>query len=153
MRPSAMTPFFSRRSLLQAGAALAAQAGLPPARACEFFGPTLRVTHPWARASMPGDTEALVSMVLDEVSEDDRLVGVETPVAAAADLLVDGRPAPLDLAIPAGRETRLDAEGRQLRLTGLRQPLDVGRAYPLTLHFAKGGPVKASLSIDLQRFA
>lgn len=153
MRPSAMNAFFFRRSLLQAGAVLAAQALLPTARACEFFGPTLRVTHPWTRASMPGDTEALVSMVFDQVSEDDRLVGVDTPVAASAGLLVDGRPAPLDLAIPAGRETRLDAEGVQLRLGALRQPLEVGRAYPMSLRFERGGLVKASLSIDLQRFA
>ena len=142
-----------RRHLLRCALALGTAGLLPAARACEFFGPTLRVTHPWVQASMPGDTSALVRIRFDEVSEDDRLVGLETPVAEAAELLVDGRPQPLGFAIPAGQTTELGEDGVQLRLVRLRQPLEVGRAYPLTLHFHKGGAMKASLSVDLQRFA
>lgn len=143
----------SRRRALQGGAALLASSLLPAARACEFFAPTLRVIHPWTQATAPDATSVLVSMRFDDVNQDDRLVAVETPVAESAELRVGERAVPLPFDIPAGRETRLGEEGTQLRLTGLREPLHLGRAYPMTLHFEKGGVVPASLSIDYPRFS
>ena len=59
-----------------------------------------------------------------------------------------GRAAPLDFFIPGGRTTVLDEAGTHLRLTGLRQPLVFGASYPLTLVFARGGPVLADVDVD-----
>src|SRR5262249_27538467 len=112
-----------------------------PARACEYFSPTMRITHPWTRASAPDATSAVVCMKFDEVNEADRLIGVETPVADRAELVGD-------FSIPMGGEVVLSEEGAHVRLVGLKQPLFVGRAYPLDLAFERGGVVSAKLNVD-----
>lgn len=144
-----MSPAPSRRALLQAGLLLCAAAVAPRARACEFFATTLRVTHPWTRATAPDADSCIVSLKIDEVSCDDRLVGVRSPVATGA--RVDGADA-VDVAIPAGRETVFGDGGPTLRLVGLRHPLEIARSYPLELVFERGGVVAATLNVDYGRF-
>lgn len=144
----AFNPQPSRRHWLQLGLGLGGLALLPAARACEFYTDTLRVTHPYCHATDPGATEAVVCMKFDEVSRSDRLVGVTTPVARDAEIAgALARPV-VDFMIPAGEETWLHERGTWLRLTGLRQPLHVGRAYPLQLDFEHGGTVLATLTVD-----
>jgi periplasmic copper chaperone A len=88
-------------------------------------------------------------MKFDEVSETDRLIGVETPVAANAYLVGEGASgAGVNLLIPAGRETLLSEDGTHVRLEGLKHALLVGRIYPLQLAFEKGGIVNAKLNVD-----
>jgi copper(I)-binding protein len=140
----------SRRDALQVGLALGAALLAPPLRACEFYSANLRVTHPWTRASFPGASTAVVCMKFDEVAEDDRLIGVETPVAAGAEVVGPGAGNGVDLPIPAGQETLLSEEGTYLRLVGLQEPLLLARAYPLTLVFEKGGAMSAKLNVDYQ---
>src|SRR5262245_60652509 len=77
-----------RRTALQAGAALCASLFVPPARGCEFFSNTLRITHPWTRATN-STASAIVCMSFDEAMETDRLIGVETPVAESVQLVGD----------------------------------------------------------------
>lgn len=153
-----MSRFPNRRLMLSAGLGLCA-AGLLPrhARACEFFIPTLRIKHPWCRATAPDASTVVVSMRFDEVNTADQLIGVETMVATGAVLAEPGdagrvatRPLPFD--IPAGQDSQLAEEGTHLLLTGLTQPLFVGRAYPMTLRFARGGEVPAQLTVDFPSF-
>jgi copper(I)-binding protein len=132
-----------RRRALQAGFALCASLALPSARACEFFANNLRIIHPWTRATGP-DTSAVVCMKFDEVTETDRLVGVETPVAEAAELVGD-------LLIPKGGELILSDDGPHVRLVGLKHPLLIARVYPLKLEFEKAGAINARLTVDLLR--
>jgi len=150
-----MSPLFNRRAMLRATAAAASALVLPQAQACEFFATTLRIWHPWSRASLPGATDAVVCMRLDEVRLADRLIGVETPLASGADLAGLKAGTLSDLLIPAGQETLLSEDSTYLRLTGLQQALEVGCAYPLKLVFEHGGTVNAQLSIDFggQRFS
>lgn len=149
-----MTTGLRRRTLLQA--ALGAGSGLagPAARACDFFAPNLRISHIWTRATA-GAPFAVVCMSFEEVAEDDRLVGIETPVAAggeiggrAANPAIESTGRPLDFFIPRGRTTVLDEAGPHLRLTGLRQPLLFGASYPLTLIFERDGRVPADIDVD-----
>ena len=156
-----MNPHFIRRDLLRSGLALGAALLLPAARACEFFSPTMRILHPWTRASEPGATTAVVCMRFDEVTRDDRLMQVQTPVAATAEMggveLTGGRigsglAAGLDFLIPAGQQSALAEGGRFVRLLALRHPLEVGRSYPLTLVFEQGGVVNATLTVDFASF-
>lgn len=131
-------------------ALLAAAAVVPPARACEYTTPYLRVLHPWTRASS-GDT-AIVSMKFEDVLENERLVGVSTPVATGA-RLAGLAPSPrVDFEIPAGRPSQLAEAGTHVELTGLQMPLEVGRSYPLTLVFAKAGEIPATLNVDFTAF-
>lgn len=138
----------TRRRALHASLAAGVSMLVPAARACEFFTTTLRVTHPWARASAAGASAAIVSMVFDEVAVTDRLVGVSTPVAERAELGGLGGTGPIDFAIPQGRESVLNETGVFVRLVGLRHALELARTYPLTLEFEKGGTVEADLTID-----
>ena len=149
-----MKPDMQRRLLFHSGLAMGAAVWVPAARACEFFSANLRVFHPWTRASAVHADTALVSMKFDEVIQADRLLGAETPVAAAAELLGPDvqAGAPMDLFIPAGQETLLSETGTCLRLVGLHFALQVGREYPLKLTFEKGGMVQARLSVDYARF-
>ena len=148
-----MTPAFSRRHVLQTGLALAVLPAAPSARACEFFSTHLRITHPWARASTDHATSAVVSLRFDEVRQADRLIGVHSPVAAAAELGGAGASRRIDLPIPPGQDTLLSEAGTHILLTGLTVPLEVGRQYPLQLVFEQGGVIDATLSIDFARFA
>jgi copper(I)-binding protein len=143
-----MSGIIHRREVLRAGLVLCASLAVPSARACEFITSTLRVTHPWTRATSANATHAVLCTRFDQVSITDRLIGVQTPVASGAELVVDGVSGKVDFLIPAGRETFLSDDGTHVRLTGLEHPLEVGRSYPLTLVFEKGGEVQAQLNVD-----
>lgn len=141
------TPF-RRRHLLQTGLALASGLLVPGAKACEYFGANLRITHPWSRASAERATFADVCMKFDEVTLADRLVQIETPVAAGAALGGLAASPAVDFVIPQGQETLLSEDGTFLRLLDLKHPLEVGRSYPLILVFERAGTVSTTLSID-----
>jgi copper(I)-binding protein len=145
-----MTQVIQRRRLLHAACAAGLSALLPAARACEYFTTTLRITHPWTRASDADADSALISMKFDEVTHSDRLIAVSTPVAESAALGGRLAAAEMNFLIPAGRETQLSEIGTFIRLSGLKHPLEMGRSYPLTLVFEHGGSVAASLSVDYE---
>lgn len=145
-----MTVITNRRHILRAGLALGAACLVPPVRACEFFASTLRVTHPWTRVTPADAPFAMVCMKIDQVTRTDRLIGVVTPVATGAEIggISTGRS--LDLLIEKGREVQLVEAGVHLRLTGLTQPLLIGRSYPMRLIFEKGGVLEAELNVDYE---
>ena len=147
-----MSGWMGRRGVLHAGLAGCAWMLAPRARACEFFSSNLRVFHPWTYASEPGRDTAAVSMIFDQVTRADRLIAAETPVADGAVMGgLEARPA-VDFAIPEGRESALAVTGTYLQLVRLKQPLEVGRSYPLKLVFESGDVVAATLNIDFLRF-
>lgn len=150
-RPHLALPTNARRHWLRGALGLAGCGLLPKARACEFYTSTLRVTHPYCRATEPGEHEAMVCMRFDEVSRSDRLVAVHTPVASGAEMAGALARPRVDFAIPEGQETWLDEHGTWLRLTGVKAALGLGRAYPLQLDFEHGGPVLAQLTVDFPR--
>jgi copper(I)-binding protein len=137
-----------RKFMLTALAALGAASFTQQARACEYITSHLRITHPWTRATAHGADAAVLCMRIDEVSQADRLIGVQTPIASGAVLSTGHADAPLDLAIPQGSELDLTEAGLHVRLTGLKAPLQVGRTYPLDLYFAESGVVLAQLTVD-----
>lgn len=147
-----MSRLIRRRGVMRASLAMGSVLLMRPALACEYFGTTLRVTHPWTRATADDADTAVLCMRFDEVNQTDRLIGVETPVATGAAMGgVQAGPA-VDLLIPAGQETLLSETGTFVRLTGLKFPLEVARTYPLQLVFEKGGVIEATLNVDYGRF-
>ena len=145
-----------RRRLIQGGLAVVVAPWLPTAKACEFFASTLRITHPWTRATPEDATSAIVCMKFDQVLQDDRLIGADTTLAASAEMggqTSDHSTRPMvDFAVYKGQDSQLSESGTFLRLLGLNQPLEVGRAYPMTLHFEKGGSIAVDLSVDYASF-
>jgi periplasmic copper chaperone A len=147
-----MQPDHSRRVLLLSSLFLGLGVVAAPARACEYSNGLLRVTHPWTRATAVGAHEAVLCMTIDEIAQDDRLMAVHTPVASGA--VMAGADAGLDLDLPlrSGQVLQLHEAGRHIRLTGLQQPLEMGRSYPLQLVFERSGAIKATLNVDYTRF-
>lgn len=141
-----------RRGVLRAGLAACVPFALPQARACEYFADGLRVSHPWTRATPPGATTAVLCMGFDEVTADDRLISVETPVAQGAEMAGAAAGGAVNFPIPAGQVTALSEQGSFVRLVGLLHPLEMGRTYPLKLGFERAGLVIASLNVDYARF-
>lgn len=137
-----------RRSVLRAGAAFGVSLLAPAARAHEFFSSSLTVIHPWTRASAEGATSAIVSMIFQDVIQTDRLIGVQTPVAEAAELGGAAEGPTLDFLIREGHDAELTEAGVHLRLLRLKHPLLLGREYPMTLVFAKAGAIRAALLVD-----
>ena len=141
-------PALPRRHLL---IALGCAGLARPSRACEFFSSHLRIWHPWTRATRVDADSARLCMRFDEVRQTDRLIGVETPVAAGVRLAGPGVPSGgtgLSLLIREGEELTLSEEGLHIELLDLQQPLQVGRSFALRLVFESAGPVEALLNVD-----
>lgn len=143
----------NRRWLLRSSAVAAGALVLPAARACEVQAGFLRVTHPWTRATAPDAEFCVLCMRIDDVTADERLIGVSTPVADLARLSDAPASQALDLAIPTGSSIEMHEHGLHLRLAPLRLTLHAGRSYPLQLTFARSGVVLTTLSVDYERFA
>jgi copper(I)-binding protein len=137
-----------RRTFLHAGLALGTGIWSTSAQACEVQLPNLRLMHPWTRATAPGADSAILNFAIEDVTEADRLVGVQCLVAAGAALGGPGAQASVNLEIPMGRPLLLGEDGTHVLLTGLRMPLHVGRVYPLLVMFEKAGVAMASLHVD-----
>lgn len=141
-----------RRRILGMTSALGISLVLPTARACEIVTTDFSIIHPWARATADDATTAIVCMGFENVTNTDRLIGADTPVASGSEIVAaDGAPFE-HFVIQAGQSSALSESGAHLRLVGLKFPLRVGRMYPMDLHFSKAGRVKASLHIDFVRF-
>lgn len=148
-----MNQAISRRLVLRTGMAAGAALVLPAARACEFFTTNLRIVTPWTRATMVGTTSAVIGMTFNDVAQDDRLIGVETPVAERAVMVGPGVGPQVNFTIPQGKETVLGETGTVLRLEGLNTPMGIGRIYPITLFFEKGSTVVADLHVLYMPYA
>jgi copper(I)-binding protein len=84
----------------------------------------------------------------------DSLVGVSTPIAATADVhvtiedngVMKMRPAPA-VPIAPGQTVTFAPGGTHIMLMGLKQPLTAGQSFPLTLTFARSGPVMLDVQV------
>jgi copper(I)-binding protein len=146
-----MPATISRRLALRTALATGAGLLLPPARACDFFSTRLRIYQIWARETTLSDGVAPIYMQFDEVIHGDRLIGIETPLAEGAEMVIGGVASRLGLAIPMGEVTLLEEGGNFVRLLGLKQSLELGREYPIKLIFEHGGVVIADLDISYPR--
>ena len=126
-----------------------------PARAHEFKAGEITIEHPWARPAASGNSAAYLELA-NAGSAPDRLLGASTPVAASAELhtsMIDAngvasmRPVQ-GVDIPAGGTAKLAAGGLHIMLTQLRQPLQVGQSFPLTLNFEHAGMVTVEVVVE-----
>jgi copper(I)-binding protein len=135
------------------GAGLAA---LPVLAVDEYQLESLRIDHPFARATPPGAKTGGVFFAVDNAANAaDRLVRASTPIAAAVALhqmVLDGgvmrmRAVPSVEVIPGGR-LELTPSGYHLMLLDLKQPLKVGERFPLTLTFEHSGTILISVAVE-----
>jgi copper(I)-binding protein len=117
---------------------------------------SLRIDHPFARATPPGARSGAVFLiVLNGGSETDRLLRASTPIAggvilhqmAVEDGVMKMRAVPSLTVIPGGR-LELKPDGYHLMLLDLKQPLKLGEKFPLTLTFERAGSVLLSVPVE-----
>ena len=142
-----------RRALIHRGLALCAGLASQRLQACEYPMDGFRLVHPWTRATGPEATQAALCMNFEDVTAADRLIEVDTAVASGAEMAGPGALPRVDYPLLPGQRGLLSEGGTHVRLTGLRHPLEVGRAYPMLLGFASGLRLRVDLSIDYPRFS
>lgn len=118
---------------------------------------TLKIGHPWARQTAPGQQAGGAFLSLTNSGKQaERLLGASADIAAKVELhsmSMDGgvmrmRPVKGGLAIPPGETVTLAPGGYHIMLIGLKRPLKLGELVPMTLRFARAGAVKVDLKIE-----
>lgn len=136
---------------------LAALLGTSPfASAHDYRAGALQIEHPWSRAMPPvAPTAAAYFVVHNQGSESDRLLGVQTPVAAKAELHehvhADGlmkMQQVQTVEIPAGGEAIFAPMAYHVMLFGLQQQAKAGERFPLTLRFEKAGEIQVEVAVQ-----
>ncbi|TWI66147.1 hypothetical protein IP91_01958 [Pseudoduganella lurida] len=128
--------FFTVACLALSGAALAH----------EYYGKGFTLIHPWADPSPPKATRADVYMHFDGVEQGDRLLRASSDIATSVEVRGRGGK-PAAQGIEVRPDTVLKPGGAHLVLVGLKQPLELGRSYPLAIEFEKSGTMHVMVSI------
>jgi copper(I)-binding protein len=127
-----------------------------PARAEDYRVGDIRIERPWARAT-PGNARiGAAYFTLEDVGPSpDRLIRVETPVAAAVELhthmmhdnVMQMRPVGA-IEVHPGTPTVLQPGGLHVMLVDLKAPLKEGDQFPLTLQFERAGRIEIRVPIE-----
>jgi copper(I)-binding protein len=131
---------------------LAALLAAIPARAFAQDG-TLRVENAWSRVAAAGRVGVVYLTIVDSGAPD-RLTAVASPVSATASLHesfddhgVAKMRSVATLPVEAGKPVTLAPGGYHIMLTGLKEPLNQGDEFPVTLIFEKAGQVTATVTV------
>ncbi len=138
---------------LVGGAWLCAAAAF--AQADDFKLGSLTIAHPYARATVVGQTSGGAFLSVVNQGADDALISASGDVAAEVELhsmAMEGNVMKMRqidrLALPAGKTVQLSPGGYHLMLLGLKAPLKAGDSFPLTLKFEKAGEVTVKVRVE-----
>lgn len=117
---------------------------------------SITIDHPWSRATVAGIPNGVSYFVLEnQGNEADRLVSVSSPVAEVAELHTHEKDGDVlrmrqvhGIEIPAGKTVALEPGGLHVMLMTLKEPLEQGTSFPLTLNFEKAGSVTVDVQVD-----
>lgn len=142
-------------SALLAAAPAFAQ-GKPAAAAAAATAGSITIAAPWSRATAPGAANGACFFVATNAGgEADRIVAASSPVAQKAELHThrqeDGvmkmrQVEAID--VKPGEPATLRPGGLHVMLMGLKEPLKQGATFPVTLTFAKAGPVTVEVTVQ-----
>lgn len=141
-----------RHIVLAAAALLGLAAGAPLAHAQT---PAMEVREAWARATTSTARVGGVFLKLRATGAGDRVVSASSPVAEKVELhetIRDGnvmrmREVPA-LTVAAGQTVELKPGSYHIMLIGLKQPLNRGESFPLTITFEKAPAVTATVTVQ-----
>ena len=136
-------------------------AGLALSMAClaaaahEFKLGPINIGHPYARATVSGQTTGGGFLKLENGGADDKLLSASAAVSSAVKLhsmtmegdvmrmrQVDG------VALPAGKTVELKPGGLHIMFVGLKAPLKAGDSFAMKLKFQKAGEVTVTVNIE-----
>ncbi|HSV69007.1 MAG TPA: copper chaperone PCu(A)C [Methylibium sp.] len=137
-------------------AALALLAVAAGASAHDYQAGAIRIDHPWARPTVPGQPAGGGFLVLrNESAAPDRLLSARSAAVERVELhlmKMEGdvmrmrQVEAIDL--PAGATVKLEPGGLHLMLIGLKAPLKAGTRVPLMLRFEKAGEVAVEVAVE-----
>jgi periplasmic copper chaperone A len=135
---------------------LACAFGAGAASSHTYLLKSLKIDHPFARATPPGAKTGGVFLTVENTgTQPDRLLGVSSPVAGVAELhqmSVEGGVMRMRgvaaLEVRPGEKLQLKPGGYHVMLSELRQPLKAGDKFPMTLKFEKAGAVEVSVWVE-----
>jgi copper(I)-binding protein len=141
------TPVMLKRTLILATAAALIAGGAIAAGAVQIDGA-------WSRPAPQGGT-GVGYVTLTSRGKPDRLLSASTPVAERIEIhesmVMDGKammhPRPGGVTLPADKAVTLAPGGLHMMMIGLKKPLKVGEAVPVTLKFEKAGAIQASFAV------
>ncbi len=116
----------------------------------------LVVQFPWSRASAGGaGAGGAFMMIRNDGHHGDRLIGADSDIAARVQVhmtvMQDGvmrmRHAEDGVEVPAGGVAELKPGGFHVMLMGLKQPLEEGGTFPVTLVFERAGEITVDVQI------
>ena len=136
-----------------------ALAAAPPsyAAAHEFAVGVLTIEHPFLRATPPAvQTGAGYMTILNEGKEPDRLISIETPVAASVEfhqtMIAEGiarmQPLPEGFIVPPGGSVIIGRDGTHAMLVGLTGLLVEGAEVEGTLVFERAGRIPIVFEVE-----
>ena len=116
----------------------------------------MQVRHPWARATPPGATVAVVYMELrNNGRQPDRLLSASTPLAKRVEPHITehaGEVARMRelraFEVPARERLALEPNGAHLMLIDIARPLEKGERFPLTVRFEKAGELELEVEVQ-----
>lgn len=116
----------------------------------------IEIEAPWSRASIGAGGNGVVYLTLTNRGDaEDRLLGVDTPVARSASVhetvMHGGHMSmePLEvLVIAPGERVELRPSGLHIMLMGLRAPLVEGETFALTLRFERAGEREVEVRVE-----
>ena len=140
-------------------ALVAAYFALPqnPALAQDVKAGAIEVAQPWARATPSGAKVAAGYLTLKNKGDNpDRLVRATAEIADSAEIhemritggVMQMRPLPDGVEVPAGGEVALKPGGTHLMFLGLKRPLKEGESFAGTLTFERAGSVDATFKVE-----
>lgn len=127
------------------------------AAAHSFTAGELRIGHPFARSTVPGQPSGVAYMTIENNGkEGDKLTAVASPLAKSAELhsmSMDGNVMKMrevsSIEIkPATRVSLKPGDSYHVMLLGLSRPLKAGDKFPLTLTFEKAGKVEVTVNVE-----
>jgi periplasmic copper chaperone A len=116
--------------------------------------PTIEVSDAWARATTRSARAGGVFLTMKAIGAPDRVVSASSPVAERVELhetIRDGdvmrmREVP-QLRVETSEPTVLKPGGLHIMLMGLKQPLNRGDSFPLTITFEKAPAATVTVTV------
>ncbi len=128
-----------------------------PAAAHDYTVGSIKIAHPWMRATPKGAAVAAGYMIItNKGAAPERLVGGTSPVAGRFEIhrmameggVMKMRPVEGGLEIKPGEKVELKPGSFHIMLMDLKQPLEKGQRIKGTLEFEKAGKVDIEYSVD-----
>jgi len=138
-------------------AALSAALTTSPTLAHDYTVGSLKIDHPWARATPKGASVGGGYMkITNSGTAPDRLVGGSTDISGSFEVhemkmegsVMKMRPVAGGLEIKPGQTVTLDPSGYHVMFVGLKDQLKQGDRFKATLQFAQAGKVDVDFKVE-----